>query len=74
MITLSTITVKCYFSTNNPVPTGKVLIVSIFLTGNVVADGMVHQNLLHADSIDGAKVFISLVNSGAVRASIERGL
>ncbi|XP_052089226.1 5'-nucleotidase-like [Mytilus californianus] len=41
--------------------------------GNLIADGMVHQNLLHADSVDGAKVFISIVNSGAIRSSIERG-
>ncbi|CAC5363132.1 NT5E [Mytilus coruscus] len=40
--------------------------------GNLIADGMVHQNLLHADSVDGAKVFISIVNSGAIRSSIER--
>lgn len=39
--------------------------------GNVVADGLVHQNLLHADSVDGTKVFISIVNSGSIRGSIQ---
>ncbi|XP_063404664.1 snake venom 5'-nucleotidase-like [Mytilus trossulus] len=41
--------------------------------GNLIADGMVHQNLLHADSVDGTKVFISIVNSGSIRSSFEKG-
>ncbi|XP_063404663.1 snake venom 5'-nucleotidase-like [Mytilus trossulus] len=41
--------------------------------GNLIADGMVHQNLLHADSVDGTKVFISIINSGSIRSSIEKG-
>ncbi|CAG2203070.1 CD73 [Mytilus edulis] len=41
--------------------------------GNLIADGMVHQNLLHADSVDGTKVFISIVNPGSIRSSIEKG-
>jgi len=53
------------------------IILSFFLlsnTGNVVADGLVHQNLLHADSVDGTKVFISILNSGSVRSSIQPGM
>ena len=53
------------------------IILSFFLlsnTGNVVADGLVHQNLLHADSVDGTKVFISIVNSGSIRGSIQPGM
>ncbi|VDI26075.1 Hypothetical predicted protein [Mytilus galloprovincialis] len=41
--------------------------------GNLIADGMVHQNRLHADSVDGTKVFISIVNPGSIRSSIEKG-
>ncbi|VDI25537.1 5'-nucleotidase [Mytilus galloprovincialis] len=41
--------------------------------GNLIADSLVHQNLLHADSIAGTHVFISLVNSGSIRSSMDRG-
>ena len=53
------------------------IILSFFLlsnTGNVVADALVHQNLLHADSVNGEKVFISILNSGSVRSSIQPGM
>ncbi|KAK3097870.1 hypothetical protein FSP39_014021 [Pinctada imbricata] len=41
--------------------------------GNVIADGMVSQNLRAADSVNFTNVFVSLVNSGAIRASIPKG-
>ncbi|KAJ8314855.1 hypothetical protein KUTeg_007005 [Tegillarca granosa] len=41
--------------------------------GNLIADGLVHQNLKHADSINYTHVFISLVNGGSIRSTFERG-
>lgn len=49
-----------------------ILSVSI-LKGNAIADGFVYQNLKDADDINGTRVFISLVNAGSIRASIDRG-
>lgn len=43
------------------------------LKGNAIADGFVYQNLKDADDINGTRVFISLVNAGSIRASIDRG-
>lgn len=43
------------------------------LKGNAIADGFVHQNLKDADDINGTRIFISLVNAGSIRASIDRG-
>lgn len=45
----------------------------VLFSGNLIADSLVHQNLLHADSIAGTHVFISLVNSGSIRSSMDRG-
>uniref|UniRef100_A0A8W8JH47 5'-nucleotidase n=1 Tax=Magallana gigas TaxID=29159 RepID=A0A8W8JH47_MAGGI len=41
--------------------------------GNAIADGFVYQNLKDADDINGTRVYISLVNAGSIRASIDRG-
>lgn len=43
------------------------------LKGNAIADGFVYQNLKDADDINGTRIFISLVNAGSIRASIDRG-
>ncbi|KAJ8315770.1 hypothetical protein KUTeg_007920, partial [Tegillarca granosa] len=40
--------------------------------GNLIADGLVHQNLKYADSINYTHVFISLVNGGSIRSTFER--
>nr|KAG5704020.1 hypothetical protein BaRGS_032109 [Batillaria attramentaria] len=41
--------------------------------GNLVADGLVQQNLKHPDEIKWNDVSIGLMNSGGIRDSIERG-
>ncbi|XP_033739374.1 snake venom 5'-nucleotidase-like [Pecten maximus] len=41
--------------------------------GNMIADGMVYQNLRHADSLATSRIFIALVNSGSIRASFDPG-
>ncbi|OWF46864.1 5'-nucleotidase [Mizuhopecten yessoensis] len=41
--------------------------------GNMIADGMVYQNLRHADSLATSRIFISLVNSGSIRSSFDQG-
>lgn len=41
--------------------------------GNMIADGMVYQNLKHADSLAASKIFIALLNSGSIRSSFNPG-
>ncbi|XP_071112388.1 snake venom 5'-nucleotidase-like [Haliotis cracherodii] len=41
--------------------------------GNMIADGMVHQNLKHSDSLEWNHVAIAFMNGGGIRTSIERG-
>ncbi|XP_033727572.1 snake venom 5'-nucleotidase-like [Pecten maximus] len=41
--------------------------------GNMIADGMVYQNLRYADSLETSRIFIALVNSGSIRASFDPG-
>ncbi|XP_046575024.1 snake venom 5'-nucleotidase-like [Haliotis rubra] len=41
--------------------------------GNLIADGMVHQNLKHSDSMEWNHVAIAFMNGGGIRASIQRG-
>lgn len=48
--------------------------ISWILKGNAIADGFVYHNLKDADDINGTRVYISLVNAGSIRASIDRGI
>nr|XP_022289438.1 5'-nucleotidase-like [Crassostrea virginica] len=41
--------------------------------GNAIADAYVYHNLKDADDINGTKVYISLVNAGSIRATLNRG-
>ncbi|XP_071112386.1 snake venom 5'-nucleotidase-like [Haliotis cracherodii] len=41
--------------------------------GNLIADGMVHQNLKRSDSLEWNHVAIAFMNAGGIRASVERG-
>ncbi|XP_067675672.1 snake venom 5'-nucleotidase-like [Haliotis asinina] len=41
--------------------------------GNLIADGMVHQNLKHSDSMEWNHVAIAFMNGGGIRASIQKG-
>ena len=45
----------------------------IFVTGNMLTDAMVMQNLRYSDGKEWNHVAISLLNSGSIRSSIAKG-
>lgn len=55
-------------------PSSLMIPISWILKGNAIADGFVYHNLKDADDINGTRVYISLVNAGSIRASIDRGI
>lgn len=64
----------CCCSSSSPFSSSSLIIPSSsILKGNAIADGLVYQNLKDADDINGTRVYISLVNAGSIRASIDRG-
>ena len=46
---------------------------NLWFSGNLIADGMVHQNLRHPDDTHWNDVAIAILNGGAIRASLDRG-
>ena len=47
--------------------------ICLWFPGNLIADGMVYQNLRHPDDTHWNDVAIALLNGGSIRASLDRG-
>ena len=47
--------------------------ICLWFPGNLIADGMVHQNLRHSDDTHWNDVAIAILNGGSIRASLDRG-